>query len=115
MFGNSQKKEIEEKDPYNIFTPGVYHGLDEIPYRHLLYQCELEKVIPIVQERAKNDGEWCIRMDLVGHNGDKMRRMIAYCSDPENIKAAFEYALGEKDRNIDFLCRDLANASKSIS
>ena len=110
----SKKKEIQERDPLNIFTPGIYHGLQDEPFTTRVTSMEVKKVIQIVQMRAHEDGQWCIDMDLVGDNQDKMLRMIDFVSDPTHIVDALEHYIRESrnDLTIDYLCRDLANSSK---
>jgi hypothetical protein len=119
MFGNNKKDardlEIEAKDGLNIFTPSIYHGTNDQLYRRTIAEVELHDVIPLVQKRAREDGQWCIDMNLVGHNEDKMRKMIEYVSDPINITETFRYITHHEDpttRDIDFICRDLANGSR---
>lgn len=69
----------------------------------------------LVAQRAKEDGEWAIENGLVGDHEDKMRRMMEFVSDPKNIQQCVEHILNEgteMDRTVDWVCRDLANASK---
>jgi hypothetical protein len=72
-----------------------------------------EMLIDLVQKRAKEDGEWAIENDLVGDNEDKMRQMMAWVSDPKHIVQCYEYGDNKKE-TVDWICRDLANASKAI-
>jgi hypothetical protein len=47
-----------------------------------------------------------------------MRQMMAWAGDPTNIAQALEHIYKEEDahiRTVDYLCRDLANASKWIA
>jgi hypothetical protein len=118
MFNGSKKdrdREIRENDGHNMFTGGVYHGSKEAIFTTAVADMEISAIVRLVQERAKKDGQWCIDMDLVGPNEDKMRRMIMYCSDEIKIMDKVHYITHHDDpalRTVDFVCRDIANASK---
>lgn len=109
----TREQEIAENDGINIFTPGIYHGSTDPRYQLKANLVTLEEIIPLVIERATKDGQWCIDMDLVGPNEDKMRKMIAYVADPSNIKRNYEY--NKDQETVDFICRDLANGSRWTS
>lgn len=98
-----------------IWFPGIYGGRTEGLWIKLVGDVPRDEIISLVQQRAKEDGEFAIENDLVGDNGDKMRRMMAFVSDEKNIVQCLEHIQNE-DRNlkctVDFVCRDLANASK---
>lgn len=114
MFRN-QGRSLEEQATRNIFTNGIFHGSTEEPYTLKLGDVSIVTLVRAVRDRAEVDGQWCIDNDLVGNNEDKMRRMIAYVSDPENIVRCVSYILKhneENDRTVDFVCRDLANGSR---
>jgi hypothetical protein len=68
-----------------------------------------------VQKRAQEDGEWAIANGHVGDNEDNMRKMMAFVSDEKNIRQCVGIFIKEDlegKRTVDFVCRDLANASK---
>jgi hypothetical protein len=119
MFKKKQKaektreQEIRENDGINIFTPGIYHGKQGAPWEQKCLDVDVHNLIELVRDRAEKDGQWCIDMDLVGDNEDKMRRMMEYVKSRHNIIRNLNYQK-ETGRNetIDFLCRDLANGSR---
>lgn len=98
-----------------IWFPGIYGGRTDSEYTMIVADSSLTEIIDLVQKRAKEDGEWAIENGFVGENEDKMRRMMAWVSEPRNIKQCVEHIwvdeMQEK-RTVDFVCRDLANASK---
>lgn len=99
-----------------IWYPGVYHGrvFDE-QYQQKVADISLVDLVELVQKRAKEDGEWAIENDHVGDNEDKMRKMMAWVSDPVNIEQCADYILrGGMTESVDWLCRDLANASRWV-
>ena len=98
-----------------IWFPGIYGGRTDSEYTMIVADSSLTEIIDLVQKRAKEDGEWAIENGFVGENEDKMRRMMAWVSDEKNIRQCMEHI--HKDgldhqRTVDFVCRDLANASK---
>lgn len=109
-----------------IWFPGIYRGRTEGEWikpvsDFLIYKGAIGALV-IIEElvalRAKEDGEWAIENGLVGDNEDKMRRMMAFVSDEKNIQQCVEHILKEgmeMERTLDFVCRDLANASKWAS
>lgn len=98
-----------------IWYPGIYHGRTEDEYTQQARNIPLNDLVAIVQKRAQEDGEWTISHGLVGDNEDKMRRMMEFVADEKNIRQCAEYIRKEKagvDITVDWVCRDLANASK---
>jgi hypothetical protein len=74
-----------------------------------------EALIELVQKRAKEDGEWAIENGFVGPNNENeplMREMMKWVSDPKNIT---QCADANPDETVDWVCRDLANASKWLA
>jgi hypothetical protein len=109
-------REVREKGPFNIFTVGIYHGSSMPPYLEKVEDLTIEAVMDLVRRRAQRDGQWCIDMDLVGDNEDKMRKMMEYVRDEDNIKRNVAYQINnETGATVDFVCRDLANGSKWVS
>ncbi len=99
-----------------IWFPGIYSGR-EGAYTKKVADISLVGITELVQQRAQEDGEWAIDTDHVGDNEDCMREMMAWVSDPINIQQCVGHILkhGEEyERTIDWVCRDLANASKLI-
>lgn len=107
-------REVHAAMAKNIFTNGVYHGSDDVAYSFPISTSSMEQIITLVKFRADEDGQYAIDNNLVGDNVDKMRRLMAYVADPENIARNVNAHLdrGEKDLSIDFICRDLANGAK---
>jgi len=97
---------------------GIYKGRMDSDYTKLVADISVDDLIELVQKRAQEDGEWAIANGHVGeHNEheDKMRRMMEWVSKLENIKQCVEHIYKdglENKRTVDFVCRDLANASK---
>lgn len=105
----------EINDNNNCFTHAIYHGREEDIYTRLVRDTPIEEIIPTVQTRIEIDGQWCIDNDRVGDNEDKMRRMMAWASNETNIRQCVNWILDREpaaDRTVDFVCRDLCNASK---
>jgi hypothetical protein len=105
---------IKEED--TIWYPVMYGGR-EGAYAQKVADVSLVELTELVQKRAQEDGEWAIASGHVGNNEDVMRRMMAWVSDPINIQQCVSYILKEEaeaERTVDFVCRDLANASKNI-
>jgi hypothetical protein len=97
-----------------IWFPGIYKGREE-DYAKTVGEFLDSQVIELVGRRVQEDGEWAIANGHVGDNELKMRQMMAWAGDPVNIKQALEHIRKEENahiRTVDWLCRDLANASK---
>lgn len=100
-----------------IWFPGIYGGRTDPDYTQKVADLAETTLISLVQRRAKEDGEWAIKGGHVGDNEDNMRKMMEFVSDEINIKQARTHALkeaeeGGAERTVDWICRDLANASK---
>lgn len=100
-----------------IWFPGMYTGRMDSEYNSTVSEFldDWETVIQRVQKRAEEDGEWAIANEFVGNHEEKMRRMMAFVTDETNIRQALAHVFTEgkaTERTIDWLCRDLANASK---
>lgn len=101
-----------------IWYPGIYGGRTDEEYTQVAMHLNFADLVQLVQIRAKEDGEWVIANGLVGPNNeneDKMRRFMAFVSDETNIRQCVDHI--HKDgldhvRTVDWVCRDLANASK---
>jgi hypothetical protein len=94
-----------------IWYPGIYRGL-EGDYATTLIEVKDDDLVRLVQERAAIDGEWTIENWIVGDNNEYlMRKMMAWVSDPKNIHQCAEANL-VMNPTIDWICRELANASK---
>lgn len=109
----TREQEIREKSGTNIFTTGIYHGKTEAPWLQKCLDVDVINLIELVRDRAEKDGQWCIDMDLVGDNEDKMRQMMAYVKSRHNIIRNINHQkeIG-RNETLDFLCRDLANGSR---
>lgn len=97
-----------------IWFPGIYNGR-EGDYVRTISVVSLNELTKLVQQRAKEDGEWAIENGFVGDNEDKMRKMMAFVSDPVHIQQCVGHILkagNEGQTTVDWVCRDLANASK---
>lgn len=107
-------KSYEMHEHSIIWFPGIYSGR-EGDYAKLVIQTSTEELVALVQKRAKEDGEWAIENNVVGDNEDKMRRMMAFVSDQTNIEQCVAHIVKEgreTEATVDWVCRDLANASK---
>lgn len=99
-----------------IWFPGIYSGR-EGDYAKPVVEFSDEELVELVQKRAQEDGEWAIETGHVGHHEDLMHKMMEWVSRRENIIQALEHIHKENahtERTVDWLCRDLANASKLI-
>ena len=99
-----------------IWYPGIYSGRKG-DYAHKIAHVTLDELITLVEQRAKEDGEWTIENGLVGDNEDKMRRMMEWVMRSENIEQCVAHIYGNKmehEYTVDWVCRDLANASKWV-
>lgn len=101
-----------------IWFPGIYKGRLTVEYTQTIDGLTFEEVCKLVQKRAQEDGEWAIANGMVGKNNEnepKMRRMMEFVSDPKHIEQCVDYIYKEETegvRTVDFVCRDLANASR---
>lgn len=100
-----------------IWFPGEYHGR-EGDYAKLVADVPLEELTALVQNRAQEDGDWAIAHGFVGKNNEhkaKMHRLMEFVSKPSNIQQCVWHVFNngeERIRTVDWVCRDLANASK---
>jgi hypothetical protein len=111
----------KEEDLSAKFENMWYPGFDYIgrtgEYSKLVTQVDIDDLVKLVQGRAQADGEWNIANGFVGDNEDAMRQMMAWTSNETNIRQCVEHILkiGEGNvRTVEWICRDLANASKWI-
>jgi hypothetical protein len=110
--------DIEKEELIWFPVDSAYESRKTVDYDQPIENMPLEDIIELVQKRAQEDGEFCIENDMVGPNKEsepKMRLMMAFVSDPKNIEQAVDYIYKEGtagERTVDFVCRDLANASK---
>lgn len=102
-----------------IWHPGEdYESRKTVDYDCPIQDLPLADIVERVQRRASEDGEFCIENDMVGENRENesnMRAMMAFVSDPKHIEQCVDYIYKEDtagERTVDFVCRDLANASK---
>jgi hypothetical protein len=100
--------EIVDHD--TIWFPGIYGGRQG-DYAKIASDIPEAMLVELVQQRAREDGEWAIQNGFVGDNEDKMRKMMAWVSDSKNIIQCGE---ANPNETVDWICRDLANASKWI-
>lgn len=98
-----------------IWFPGIYAGRTDSEYTKLIADVSTTELIELVQKRAHEDGWWAIDNGFVGDNEDSMRKMMEFVSDEKNIRQCLDHILksgAEEERTVDWVCRDLANASK---
>lgn len=93
-----------------IWYPDVYNGRQG-DYAKTVADVSLVELTELVQKRAQEDGQWAIDNGFVGDNEDKMRKMMAWVSNPENIQQCLE---ANPHETVDWICRDLANGSKYV-
>jgi hypothetical protein len=108
------------QDFETIWFPGIYHGRNTDEYTQLAAPLPMPELIALVAKRAHEDGEWAIANGLVGENNrnePKMRRMMDFVADAKNIQQCVEHILAEErdlEATVDWVCRDLANASRML-
>jgi hypothetical protein len=98
-----------------IWFPGIYAGRTDSEYTKLVADVSLVELTELVQKRAQEDGEWTIDNGYVGNNESNMRQMMDFVSNENNIQQCVGHILKEGlegVRTVDWVCRDLANASK---
>lgn len=98
-----------------IWYPGIYDGRTDRDYTKLVADISLVALTELVQKRAQEDGQWTIDNGFVGDNESNMRQMMDFVSNENNIQQCVEHILRkglEGVRTVDWVCRDLANASK---
>jgi hypothetical protein len=93
-----------------IWFPGIYHGR-EGDYAKPASKFSEEEVVALVQKRADEDGNFAIDNGFVGDNAEAMRKMMEWVSREDNIRQCL---LANPGETVDWICRDLANASKWI-
>lgn len=109
-------EELEKHSYTTIWFPGVYSGRQGV-YAQTVQFIQFDDLVELVQKRADEDGNWAIDNDFVGPNEDKMRRMMEFVSDPTNIRQCLEHLTKNNEesiRTVDWVCRDLAKASKMM-
>lgn len=95
-----------------IWYPGIYGGRTTEEYTQIANNVPVDEIYELVRKRAEEDGEWAIANDRVGGHEQKMRDMMAFVSDEKNILQALDHlVLSGVEQSVDFVCRDLANAS----
>lgn len=99
-----------------MWFPGMYEGRQDgrwaVPAADFVDKFGMPFLVAAVQKRAKEDGEWAIANGHVGQNEDLMRRMMQWVSDPKNIRQCFE---ANPNETLDWICRELAQASQQIA
>jgi hypothetical protein len=101
-----------------IWFPGIYAGRMGFDWVQKVADIAPPELVKLVQQRAQEDGEWAIANGFVGENNEnepRMRRMMEWVSNETNIDQCLGHILraGEAElRSVDWVCRDLANASK---
>jgi len=101
-----------------IWYPADYIGRTTEEYQYKVAYMARPFIEALVMKRAEEDGKWAIANGLVGENNKneaKMRRMMEFVSDEENIRQCLAHIHQEgleHERTVDWVCRDLANASK---
>jgi hypothetical protein len=109
--------DIQEHE--TIWFPGIYGGRTGEEWTQTVKSLpDFPALVSLVQRRAQEDGTWCIETGKVGENNeneDKMRLMMKFVSSELNIGQCLDHILEEgmgNVRTVDWLCRELANASK---
>jgi hypothetical protein len=103
-----------------MWFPGIYHGRQSDEWQAFVIDVVFTHIRDLVQARVQEEGEWLIANGRVGTNNEnevKMRRMMAFASDEKNILQCWEhvYRAGEEEvRTVDYIARELANASKTM-
>lgn len=98
----------------------LYEPRTDGGYERLVSDVSLVELTSLVQHRAQEDGNWAIENGLVGENNanrDKMVRMMQFVGSDRNIQQCVGHLIkdGEEDeRTVDWVCRDLAKASKAL-
>lgn len=98
-----------------IWYPGIYSGRTDSDYTKLVADVSLVELTELVQKRAQEDGEWIINNGYVGDNESNMRKMMDFVSNETNIQQCLGHILkegAEDSRTVDWVCLELANASK---
>ena len=103
------------KENQTIWYPDVYAGRTDGDYGKLIADVSLAELTELVQKRAQEDGQWVIDNGFVGNNEANMRKMMEFVSDEKNIRQCADHIVkagAEESHTVDWVCRDLANASK---
>lgn len=101
----------------NMWYPGPDYAGRDVDYLELVGDSTRDRVIELVQKRAKEDGEWTIENDLVGDKPDKMRAMMVWASNENIINQCLDRITEEgmeRQRTVDWVCRELAEATQII-
>jgi hypothetical protein len=107
--------EYEPQDSSIIWSHGYAWTDPPGDYAKLAGDVSEEKLIALVQSRARKDGEWSIENGHVGddnENEDVMRKMMDWVSRPDNIR---QCAQANPNETVEWVCRDLANGSKWVA
>lgn len=109
--------QVEIAPVTNIWYPGPDYKGREGVYAKTVGELPDEDTTTLVRHRAQEDGEWTIENGLVADHAKYMRKMMAWVADPTNIAQCLEHLYKDEEahiRTVDWVCRDLANASKAI-
>lgn len=101
----------------NIWFPGPDYVGREEDYAKTVGELPDSNTVALVQKRAQEDGEWAIENGLVANHMKFMRKMMDWVADSTNITQCLEHLYKDEEahiRTVDWVCRDLANASKAI-
>lgn len=96
-----------------MWFPGFYKGREGV-YAQEAWRIPQEELVGLVQKRAQEDGEWSIANGHVGGEEDMMRKMMEWVSRPKTIIQCLEANL-DKGPTVDWICRELAEASQRIA
>lgn len=99
-----------------IWFPGIYRGR-EGDYAKKVGDISLPELMALVEKRAQEDGEWAIENKVVGENEANMRKMMEFVSTGINITQCVGHIRRngtENETTVDWVCRELANASKFV-
>ena len=96
----------------------AYEPREEPEYAQNIAGLTLDQVVELVTKRVNEDGQFSIDNDMVGENREsepKLRVMMEFACDRKNIEQCIDYIYKEQtegEKTVDFVCREMGNASK---
>jgi hypothetical protein len=94
-----------------IWYPGSDYKGRAGDYLKIVSDIPEEQLIRLVQQRAREDGEWSIEYYSLDRTKDLMRRMMSWVSDSRNIIQCME---ANPNKTVDWICRELANITREL-
>jgi hypothetical protein len=101
----------------NVWYPGLDYEAPKGDYEIKVNDVEVDVLLELVQTRIEQDGQWAIDNDRVGGKELKMRRMIDWATNHQNIHQCVEQIFkegAEDEKTVGWVCREMTTAAQRI-